>query len=264
MASAVQQIRNGGSAAGALWRREVVRFLRQRNRVIGALGTPVVFWLLLGFGLDRAVAIPTGEGEVGYLTYFFPGTVTMIVLFTAIFATIRVIEDRKEGFLQGVLASPAPRWALVLGLVLGGATLSVVQGMVFVLLWPVVGGSLGLTEIGLAFLAVLGMGLMLTGVGFCLAWPMESTAAYHAIMNLVLMPAWFLSGAVFPIDTAPVWMKVIMYANPLTYGQAALAESLGSATLLPSAVAWGGMAAWVVLVMVWATRRVSQPRKDGT
>ncbi|HEX7009996.1 MAG TPA: ABC transporter permease, partial [Phycisphaeraceae bacterium] len=212
-----------------LWQREMVRFLRQRNRVIGALATPLMFWLVLGSGLNHAqVASPGGPSDqgMGYMAYFYPGTLVLILLFTAIFSTISVIEDRREGFLQAVLAAPAPRLAIVLGKVLGGASLAVGQGLLFLLLWPIAGGSLSLGGLLAAAgaMAVLSMGLM--ALGLCIAWPMDSTAGFHAIMNLFLMPMWFLCGAVFPVATAPVWMRAIMLANPLTYGYSVLARLL--------------------------------------
>src|SRR5215207_7900141 len=110
--------------------RELVRFLRQKNRVFGALGQPIIFWLLFGAGLGGA---KVGTDALGY-AHFFPGTLVMILLFTAIFATISIIEDRREGFLQGVLVAPIPRWAMVLGKVLGGTAIAMLQGIVFLLL----------------------------------------------------------------------------------------------------------------------------------
>src|SRR5687767_7711902 len=117
----------------SLARRELVRFLRQRHRVIGALATPIVFWLLIGLGMGRSFrgeGLP-GTGGDNYLQFFFPGTVVMILLFTAIFSTISIIEDRREGFLQSVLVAPVPRVAIVLGKVLGGTALASGQGLLF-------------------------------------------------------------------------------------------------------------------------------------
>lgn len=131
------------SAVSALWQREMVRFFRQRNRVIGAFGTPVLFWVALGSGLGRSFALPGTDQTMNYLEYFFPGVIVMILLFTAIFSTYTVIEDRREGFLQGVLVAPIGRWAIVLGKVLGGATIATAQGALFVLAWPFVTGFEG-------------------------------------------------------------------------------------------------------------------------
>src|SRR5918994_6431571 len=120
----------------SLCHRELVRFLRQRHRIIGALATPIVFWLLIGAGMNRSFRADVPGGG-NYLQYFFPGTILMVVLFTAIFSTISVIEDRREGFLQGVLVAPVSRIQIVLGKILGGTTLAVAQAGVFLLLAPI-------------------------------------------------------------------------------------------------------------------------------
>lgn len=197
-----------GATWALLWR-EVVRFLRQKQRIVGALATPLLFWLLLGSGM-------------GTLKYFFPGTVAMILLFTAIFSTISIIEDRREGFLQGVLVAPVPRMAIVMGKMLGGTTLAVLQGMLFVLLAPTVGIRMGLADFLYVLMSLVLISFALTGVGFMLAWKLDSTQGFHAIMNLFLMPMWFLSGALFPGTNAPVWLKAVVAINPLTYGVTAL------------------------------------------
>src|SRR5688500_7205237 len=143
VASAPVAPRGGGLwlPALSLARREPVRFLRQRHRVIGALATPVVFWLLIGLGMGRSFRAEglSGAGGDNYLQFFFPGTVVMILLFTSIFSTISIIEDRREGFLQSVLVAPVPRVAIVLGKVLGGTALAFGQGLVFLLLGPLAG-----------------------------------------------------------------------------------------------------------------------------
>src|SRR5436305_2887017 len=126
----------------SLCRRELVRFLRQKHRIIGALATPIVFWLLIGAGMGRSFQAP-GAGASptsGYMAYFFPGTVVMILLFTAIFSTISIIEDRREGFLQSVLVAPVARLTIVLGKIRGGAILAVGQAFLFLLLAPLLGG----------------------------------------------------------------------------------------------------------------------------
>jgi ABC-2 type transport system permease protein len=208
-------------AAGTLWQRELVRFFRQRSRVVGALGPPVLFWFLIGSGLGGSFQF----SSVNYMQYFFPGTVTLIVLFTAIFSTISIIEDRHEGFLQSVLVAPISRSAVVLGKIAGGTTLAFIQGFVFLCFAPLV----GITIHPLSFFYLLTMLLLisfgLTGLGFVIAWQLDSTQGFHAIMNLVLIPMWLLSGALFPISGAPFWLRVVMRVNPLSYGVAALSES---------------------------------------
>ena len=224
-------------ATYTLWRRDITRFLRQRSRIVGALGTPVVFWILLGSGLGSSFSVGTaGVSAGGYLEYFYPGTLALILLFTAIFSTISVIEDRHEGFLQGVLVAPAPRMAIVLGKVFGGTTLALLQAVLFLLLAPLANTHIGLATLPLLLVVLAVFAFALTGLGFVLAWMLDSTQGFHAIMNLLLFPMWLLSGAVFPPDGAAVWIRGAMLANPMTYGVAALR------TVLAGAEANGGSA----------------------
>ena len=205
----------------SLWRRELVRFFRQPSRIAGAVGSPLLFWLFIGSGLSGSFRLPGAEG-LDYLEYFFPGTVTLVVLFAAIFSTISIIEDRREGFLQGVLAAPVPRAAIAAGKVLGGATLAWLQGAAFLLLAPAAGLRLSAPSL-LAAAGVLALlAVALTAIGFACAWSVDSVQGFHAIMNLLLVPLWLLSGAVFPLTGAPAWLAALMRVDPLTYGVAAL------------------------------------------
>jgi ABC-2 type transport system permease protein len=210
-------------ATYTLWLREVVRFFRQPSRVVGALGSPVVFWFLIGSGLGRSFqAAPGAPLQGGYLEYFYPGTLALIVLFTAIFSTISIIEDRQEGFLQGVLVAPVPRTAIVFGKILGGATLAMIQAGIFLALAPLARVGLRIGELLPIVIVLIVISLGLTGLGFLIAWHLDSTQGFHAIMNIFLIPMWILSGALFPAYGAAGWVRVLMLANPLTYGVAAL------------------------------------------
>jgi len=209
----------------SLARRELVRFLRQRNRIVGALATPIVFWLLIGGGMGRSFRA-AGPGGASYLQYFFPGTILMILLFTAIFSTISIIEDRRAGFLQSVLVAPVPRMAIVLGKVLGGTALAFGQGLLFLLFAPLVGVRPTPAGVAAALLIMAVVSFALTALGFCIAWRMSSTQGFHAIMNLFLMPMWFLSGALFPVENASAPLRWVMRLNPLTYGLTGLRQAL--------------------------------------
>jgi len=209
-----------------LWQREIVRFLRQRSRVFGAIGQPLLFWLLLGAGLSPSFQ-PAGAPEhISYLEYFFPGTILLILLFSSIFTNISIIEDRREGFLQSVLVAPIHPAGLMLGKVLGGATLALAQAIVFLLLAPTIGISLsfGMAIASVAVLAVLALGM--TALGFAIAWRMESTQGFHLIMNVFLIPMWLLSGAFFPATGTPKPLQWIIAINPLTYGVSALRQCM--------------------------------------
>ena len=184
--------------AFTLWWRELVRFYRQRSRVIGVIASPLVFWVVLGSGFGSSFRAGSGHGQEHYLDYFYPGTLIMIVLFTSIFTMMSVIEDRKEGFLLSVLVAPVPRSAIVLGKVLGGTTLAAVQGLIFLLLAPLTGVHISLAALPLIVLTVLLVSFALTALGFAIAWPMDSTSAFHAIINLFLIPLWLLVGRAVP------------------------------------------------------------------
>ncbi len=213
-------------AIRALVWREIARFLRERNRVFGALVQPVLFWGFFSAGLGASFRPPSGGGSGGYAEYFFPGTVVLILLFTAIFSTISLIEDRREGFLQGILVAPIPRASLVLGKVLGGTVLALGQGLLVFLGAPLVGLRLSARALGAAVPLLFVVAFALTALSFCIAWRMDSTQGFHAIMTVFLMPLWLLSGAFFPAAGAPGWLRALIACNPLTYGVAAFRRTL--------------------------------------
>jgi ABC-2 type transport system permease protein len=213
-------------AVMTLWWREITRFRRQRSRVFGALGQPLVFWLLLGSGLSASFRPPGVPAEMDYLEYFYPGIMALVILFTAIFATISVVEDRREGFLQGVLVAPTTRASIVLGQALGGTTLALIQGGLLLLLAPLTGVVLSVSAVMAVIVVLFCLAFSLTNLGLIIAWRMQSTQGFHAIMNVILIPIWLLSGAFFPLTGVPVWLAWIMRLNPLTYGMAALRRCL--------------------------------------
>lgn len=223
---------SGGVALPAftLWWREVVRFYRQRSRVVGVIASPVLFWLVIGSGFGTSFRSGNAAGQQHYLDYFYPGALIMIILFTSIFTMMSVIEDRKEGFLLSVMVAPVPRSAVVLGKVLGGTTLSTIQGLIFLAFAPFVGVRIGLIQFLLVVLVVFFVSFALTALGFAIAWPMDSTQAFHAIINLFLIPLWLLSGALFPLSGASGWLRLLMRINPLTYGVETLRGLLYPAT----------------------------------
>jgi ABC-2 type transport system permease protein len=212
--------------AFTLWWREVVRFYRQRTRVVGVIASPLVFWLVIGSGFGSSFRSGEAAGQQNYLDYFYPGALIMIVLFTSIFTMMSVIEDRKEGFLLSVMVAPVPRSAIVLGKVLGGTTLATIQGLIFLAFAPFVGVHMSVGQFFLVALTVFLVSFALTALGFAIAWPMDSTQAFHAIINLFLIPLWLLSGALFPLSRASGWLQVLMRMNPLTYGVEALRHLL--------------------------------------
>ena len=245
-------------ATWTLCARELVRFFRQKHRVFGALGQPIIFWLLFSEGLRQS--------DLGY-AHFFPGTIVMILLFTAIFATISIIEDRREGFMQGVLVAPVPRWSMMLGKVLGGTFIAMLQGLLFFALGLfTVDVSPGIVGIIGAVAMMFVVALALTALGFLIAWRMDSTQGFHAIMMVLLLPMWLLSGAFFPPGSEGVLSWVVKF-NPLTYGVAGLRQYLqyaqeGAASGPSLAVCWAVSLAFAA-VMLWAAWRIAATRSTG-
>jgi ABC-2 type transport system permease protein len=222
----------------ALTQRELLRFLRQRTRIIGAVGQPVIFWLLFGAGLRTSFRPPSWAAglahEVSYQEYFLPGVATLIVLFTAIFSTISIIEDRREGFLQGVLVAPISRLAIVLSKISAGTILAILQAGLFLLIGPMLSWigagadihvSWSLSRMLMAAVFLVLIAAELTALGFVIAWPMNSTQGFHAIMSIFLMPMWLVSGAFFPGGDSG-WLFWLIRINPLTYGVAGLRRLL--------------------------------------
>lgn len=242
---------------GAAWmlaKREVVRFVRQRNRVTAAIVQPLLFWLLFGTGLRDSFQ---SVGDQNFLEFFLPGTIALIVLFTAIFATISVIEDRREGFMQSVLVAPVGRWPVLFGKVIGGSSIAWAQAVLFLILVFAVGtASVSLSTPALLLLMAI-LAVMMCALGMIVAWPMDSTQGFHAIMMLGLMPMWLLSGSFFPIPAMSEqsgWGSMIlggiMRANPLSYAMTEMRRLLypaidqGSAGFAPSS-----LTCWTVTVL---------------
>lgn len=251
--------------------REWTRFFRQKHRVIAALGQPILFWLLFGTGMHQSFR--GGNGD--FMSYYLPGTLALILMFTAIFATISIIEDRREGFLQGVLVAPVPRWHIAAGKMIGGGAIAWVQAVIFLALALLIGSVPWSASIAglLLLMAITAVGL--TALGIIFAWSMDSTQGFHAIMNLVLMPMWLLSGAFFPIpnleDSAAIGQVVIhwmMRCNPLSYAVAGMrqmvfpdsqpSQGLWQPTL---AVCWLVTMVFVAVTTLLAVRAVQRPSR---
>ncbi len=206
----------------AIWLREVKLFAREPVRLVGMIGQPLLYLLLVGQGIASGLTLNQAPSGVGYLLFIYPGIIGMSVLFTSMFAAISIIWDREFGFLKEVLVSPAPRWAVAVGKVFGGATVAMIQSVILIALAPVAGVTPSvMMVVGLVLLCFL-ISIAITSIGVAIAARMRSMQGFQMIMNFLVMPMYFLSGAMFPTATAPAWMKPLMTVNPLTYGVAAL------------------------------------------
>jgi daunorubicin resistance ABC transporter membrane protein len=216
-----------------LWRRDLVRFFRQPSRLAGALGQPILFWLIIGSGMAGTFRMP--GSSVGYLEFFYPGVVLMVVLFAAIFTTVSVIEDRHQGFLQSVLAGPGSRGALVVGKAVGSASVALSQAALFLALAPAAGFPLLSVNWALLVLALALVAVGLSALGFAVAWAVDNVQGYHAIQMTLLVPLWVVSGAMFPPSAEHPAFTAVMRANPVAYGVSAARRAL-SGPLAPGAL----------------------------
>jgi len=211
----------------ALTGREILKFIRDRSRVLGALAQPLALWLLLGLGFQGTFRPPSGVAiRGGYIEFLFPGILALVLLFTAIFSTISVVEERTSGFLQAVLVAPASRTALVVGNALGGTVLATAQALLFLLALPLLDLSLRPAGLGLVVAMCVLTGLAFTALGFSIAWRMDTTRGFHAIMNLGLLPLWLLSGAMFPMEGAASMLQWLVWINPVSYAVSGLRHGL--------------------------------------
>ena len=207
-----------------LWRRDLLRFVRQPLRVLAALGQPLIFWWILGSGMARSFRLP--GSPVDALEYFYPGVVLMVALFAALITSIGLIEDRHQGFLQVVLAGPGSNLAVVCGKCLGATTVALAQTALFLALAPWAGFPYGEVHWPMLLAALLTAALLLSAVGFALAWVLDSVQAYQAVQMTLILPLWLLSGALFPLRAGGHGLEAVMRLNPLAYAVAGVRQAL--------------------------------------
>ncbi|HZR99273.1 MAG TPA: ABC transporter permease [Chloroflexota bacterium] len=239
---AVAAPRAGGELSAALngiytmWYRDVLRYARDRSRIVASLAQPVLFLIVFGLGLSPAIGSLGRGGDLSYVQFIFPGIITMAVLFTAIFSAISVVWDREFGFLREVLVAPVPRWAVAVGKMLGGSTTAMVQGLLILLFAPVIGVPLAPLTVLALLPAVFVTACALSALGLVIAARMRSMEGFQVVMNFLLMPMFFLSGAVFPLGNLPAWLAVLTRVDPVSYGVDAIRQIVLHQAGVPPAV----------------------------
>jgi ABC-2 type transport system permease protein len=198
-----------------VWLRDIIRYFREKSQLYGSIARPLLWLFILGMGL-RGSFQPSGG--LSYTQFIFPGIVAMTVVFTSIQSAISIIWDREFGFLKEILVAPVPRTSITIGKCLSGTTLSLIQAGIILLLSPLVHVKISLINILPLILVVAITAFTLTGVGVLIAARMTSFQGFGTIMNFIIMPMWFLSGAMFPPKNLPSWLNVLVRINPLTYG----------------------------------------------
>ena len=238
-----------GITVYVLWLREMKRFLRSKSRLIGALAMPLFFMAFLGMGFNR-MAVPGMSGDVHYMRFLVPGMVGMSLLFSSTFAGLSVLWDREFGFLKEIMVAPVSRVSIVLGRIAGGITTAILQSLAILLISVLAGFKInslwGLTS------AVLFMVLIATtfiGMGLIFASRMKDMQGFSIIMNFVVFPIFFLSGAVYPLKNLPAPVRVLSFVDPLTYGIDGLRGSLIGVSLWPQHLTLGVMAICALLMV---------------
>ncbi|TME81432.1 MAG: ABC transporter [Chloroflexi bacterium] len=233
-------VRRRGAASAAwsnaravyiIWYRDVLRYSRERAQVVASLAQPLLYLIIFGTGLSSAIGgARFGPSGANYQTFIYPGIIGMTILFTSIFGAMSVVWDREFGFLKEVLVAPIDRSAVAIGKTLGGATRAMIQGLLLLVLAPLIGVALSVGSIlGIVVLAFI-LAFALSALGVALAARMRSMQGFQVVMNFLMLPMFFLSGALFPLSGLPDWMTILTRLDPATYGMDALRRAvLGSA-----------------------------------
>ncbi len=202
-----------------IWYRDILRYWRDRWRLVASLAQPLLFLVVFGSGLSSSLGGAFGRGTgISYIQFMYPGIIGMSILFSAIFGAMSIVWDREFGFLKEVLVAPIDRWAVAIGKALGGTTQAMIQGLILLVLAPFVGVNLNLLTVLelIPLAAILAFGLASFGVA--IASMMKSLQGFQVVMNFLMMPMFFLSGALFPLTNLPGWMTLLTRLDPASYG----------------------------------------------
>jgi ABC-2 type transport system permease protein len=229
-----------------IWYREVLRYLRNRSRIVGSFGMPILFLFIFGSGLSPvmggltqgiASASPMApSGEIDFVKFIFPGIIGMNVLMGSMMSGISIVWDREFGFLKEILVAPINRTAVALGKTLGGSTTGVIQGLLLLIFAPLIGVSITAGMVVKLVPLLFLISFSMTSLGVLIGARMKSTEGFQVIMQFILMPMIFVSGALFPMRDLPTWMNFLVKVNPVTYAIDPLRKIIFEAQGLPAFV----------------------------
>lgn len=245
----------------ALWLREVKRYLKSKSRVIGSGGQPLIWLAIFGVGLGSVFKL---AGGISYITYIGPGVMGMTLLFTSIFAGVNVIWDKQFGFLKEIMVAPVPRVGIVLGKIAGSSTLAIMNSLIILIVLLIFGiiPIANVTILGL-ILTLIFMALIsfvFVSIGLLIASTINNVEGFQVIVNFLIMPLFFLSGAVFPVtSSAPVWLQGLSAIDPLKYGVTGMRDALlgmGGSSIYLDLVIMFVVAVAFILVADWSFKRM--------
>jgi ABC-2 type transport system permease protein len=233
-----------------IWLRNIKRYSRSKSRIIGSLGQPIFFLLVLGFGLNSVVNIP-GMSQ-GYFGFVIPGIVAMTILFSSIFSGIQILWDKQFGFLKETLVAPISRTEIMLGQTVGGATTSLIQGTLLLIVTLFMGLHVASIEgVLIAYLFMVLIAMAFTAFGIAVASKMEDMQGFQLIINFVIFPIFGLSGALFPISSLPDWIRTLTLFDPLTYGVEGIRYGLLGTSQIDPIVSFAVLSGFTVAMIVF-------------
>jgi len=237
------------AAVYVLWAREMKRFIRAKSRMVGALATPLFFLAFLGLGFNR-MAVPGMRAGVDYIHFLVPGILGMSLLFSSTFSGMSVLWDREFGFLKEIMVTPVNRFSIVIGRIAGGATTAIIQGLMLIVIAVIIGFRI--PSVPAFFLALLFMLLITTtfiGLGLIFASIMRDMQGFGLVMNFVMFPMFFLSGAMYPLKNLPLVIRVLSYIDPLSYGVDGLRGALVGMSAFSILIDLAAMLGWSLIMV---------------
>ena len=237
-----------------VWLREMIRYIRQKERIIGSLVMPIFWLLIFGNSLRSSISI----GNIDYSSFISPGVITMTIVFTSVSSGISIIWDKELGFMKEMLVAPVSRVSLVLGKALGTATTALIQGIMVMVLAIIIGLKVSLLSILLTLPLMVLISLGLVGIGISIGSLMNNVEGFQLIFNFLVLPMFFMSGALFPISDLPNYLKFIPYIDPVTYGVELLRSVLIGTSTIPFAVSLSvviGFSTLMTFVSAWLFSR---------
>ncbi len=224
----------------AIWKRDVVKSIRDKASLIGNLALPILLLVILGSGMGGTIkSMIQGSGlsgplsEFDFIKFMFPGVVAMTIFSTAVISALTVVQDREFGYFREMLVSPVPRYSIALGKVLGGSTTAVIQGLIILILSPFIGISLNISMILKLIPAMLALAFTVSSLSLFVAGFVKTSQGFHTALTMLILPMLFLSGSLFPLTGSPTWMKFLVKLNPVTYGVDMFKKILLEAESLP-------------------------------
>ncbi len=232
-----------------LWFRDIKRYWYDKPRIFASLGQPILFLFVLGTALSPSFK---GPGGINFSEFIFPGIISMTVLFTSIFSAISIVWDREFGFLKEVLVAPVSRWSIVTGKALGGSTVALFQGTLMLILAPLVGVRLTPLSVIGSLIVMFIIGLAMNSLGIVIAARMKEMEGFQMVVNFLIMPLFFMSGALFPMNNLPAWLAVLNRLDPLTYGVDLLRAVILGLNSFPVALSLGVILGFMLLMFAIA------------